>query len=80
MNTGNSAAILQFDENGNIASINIIANTDTETTMVQKKLLPITKPNRWARIKWTKLKRLLLGGLHEKQTCSKKKTISSRKR
>ena len=51
MNTGNSAAILQFDENGNIASINIIANTDTETTMVQKKLLPITKPNRWARIK-----------------------------
>ncbi len=57
MNIGNSGAILKVDANGNIVSINVIANSDKEADMVQQKLKMMTKPSAWS---W--LKRMLPGG------------------
>ena len=57
MNIGNSGAILKVDANGNIVSINVIANSDKEADMVHQKLKMMTKPSAWS---W--LKRMLPGG------------------
>jgi hypothetical protein len=51
MNNSTPGAIIKFDENGNVAKINIIANSDTETAMVQQRLKSITKPSIWALLK-----------------------------